>query len=509
MKLCTPLFALVILYSSRTAIHVKADVTMFSIFQYVMKILGRILPSPAGITRDEKFIQKEYDFIVVGAGSAGSVIANRLTEISQWSVLLIEAGRDEVVGLDVPLLAAYVVGTDYNWGYKTERMNGACLGMKQQRCHWPRGKAVGGTSVINFMVYTRGFQKDYDDWEKMGNYGWGFRDVLHYFLKSQDVRDPMYFGSKYHARGGYLRISRPRWMSPIAPTFFSACRELGYNITDPSGPDAIGCSYVLSNTDHGARYSASKAFLRPIRHRQNLHVSKESHTTRILIDSMTKRSYGVEFVKNGLRYIVKARKEVILSAGALNSPQLLMLSGIGPAQHLKELEIPVIQNSRVGYNLQDHIGVSGLAFLVNDSVTIVENRYYNPKYLLEWIRGRGPYTLAGGAEGILFTKTKYSVDEDPHVPDMELVFGPGALTGDTGGSLRSMLNLDEKLVNEVYGPFMGHDAWSLVPVLLRPKSRGYMKLKSKNPFDPPLFYPNYLADERDLLTIVDGIKQVN
>lgn len=502
------LATLVIVCGGVSVMRVMADVTAFSIFQYLMKMFGHMLPSPAGVIRDEKHIEAEYDFVVIGAGSAGSVVANRLTEVFQWSVLLIEAGKDETAALDVPLLAAYVVGTDYNWGYKTERMSDACLGMKKQRCHWPRGKAVGGTSVINFMVYTRGFHKDYDDWEALGNYGWGFPDVLHYFLKSEDIQAAEFFGSKYHARGGYLKVSRPRWMSPIAPAFFAACRELGYNMTDPNGPDAIGCSYVLSNIDGGARYSASKAFLRPIRNRPNLHVSKESHVTKILVDPATKRAYGVQFVKNRQRYTVRARKEVIVCAGTLNSPQLLMLSGIGPAQHLKDLGIPVLQNSRVGYNLQDHVSMSGLAFLVNDSVTIVESRYYHPRYFFEYVRGRGPYTLPGGAEAVLFTRSRYSPDDDGRTPDMELVFGPGALTGDTGGSLRSMLNLDDELVKEVYGPYMGRDAWSLVPVLLRPKSRGYMKLRSKNPFDPPLFYPNYLSDERDVLTIVDGIKQV-
>lgn len=490
-----------------TTVQVISVAALPDAFKDLINLANDIYQQSVGVTWNEEMINIEYDFIVVGAGSGGSVVANRLTEEPGWSVLLLEAGKEEIFLTDIPLLVTYILGSDYDWNYRIESQTGACLGMKSQQCKWPRGKAMGGSSVINYMVYTRGFKSDYDNWAALGNHGWSYEDVLPYFLKSEDigVRDLLH--SPYHSRGGYLKVKQSTWRSPIVSAFLKACREAGYNFTDPNGADPLGCSLVLTNTHRGARYSVSKAFLRPIRHRTNLHVSKQTRVTRILIDKATKRAYGVELVKNRRRYYVKARKEVILCAGALNSPQLLMLSGIGPRAHLQDIGINVIQNANVGYNLQDHVSMAGLAFLVNDSVTIVEKRFLNPKYIVDYVLyGTGPYTIAGGAEAVLFTKTKYCGEKDDS--DIELVFGPGSLTGDTGGSLKSLFNIDDKLYDKVYRPYLGRDGWTLVPILLRPKSRGYLKLRSKNPFHPPLFYPNYFGDERDLRTLVEGIKMV-
>ncbi|XP_026677686.1 glucose dehydrogenase [FAD, quinone]-like [Diaphorina citri] len=565
--------------------------------QVFRRIVDRIIKdnllTPSDAVPDLKSFAEEYDFIVVGSGSGGSVVANRLTENSNWTVLLLEAGPEEIILDEIPLFVSHIVSSDFNWGYTTEKTDGICKGMKNQRCNWPRGKVMGGTSVTNYMVYTRGVPHDYDGWAApkiptgkvmggtsvtnymvytrgvphdydgwaaLGNIGWSFEEVLPYFKKSEDMKTAELKSSPYHGVGGYLKIERPLWRTPLAKCVLDAGHEMGYDIVDPSEPNAIGFSYVLANTGNGERYSASRAFLRPIRKRPNLKVAKRARVTKVLIDENDnlKRATGVEFFKNKQRHTVRARKEVILSAGALNSPQLLMLSGIGPRDHLEEMNIPVIQDLKVGYNLQDHVSMAGLVFLVNDSVTIVEllmlsgigprdhleemnipviedlkvgynlqdhvsmaglvflvndsvtiveSQFQKPRYIVDyWFRRQGPYTSPGGAETMALISSKF--ENDKTRPDIELVFGPGALTGDSNGSLRSLLGISDKFYRKVYQPYFERQAYNIVPLILRPFSRGFVKLRSSNPFDSPKFYPNYLSDSRDLDVLIEAIKMI-
>lgn len=460
--------------------------------------------------------QSEYDFIVIGAGSGGSVVTNRLTEIPEWNVLLLEAGRDEIFLTDIPLTTSIMQETGYNWGYKSQPCRECCLGLREGVCNWPRGKALGGTSVINFMLYTRGNKLDYDYWEGLGNPGWSYEKVLKYFKKFEDVKIPSLIGSPYHGTGGYLTIEEAPFRTELSTSFLNSGREFGYNISNPNGATQLGFSVIQATMRRGRRCSASKAFLRPIKTRPNLHISKQSRVTKILINPKTNQAYGVEFIKNNQRYQIQATKEIILAAGALNSPQLLMLSGIGPAEHLQTHNIPVIQNLKVGFNLQDHVSLSGLAFTVNESITILENRVRNPVDVFNYIRnGRGPYTVPGGAEGIAFVKTKYASEfgdeltSHPDYPDMELVMGNGALSGDESGALRRLVGVTEEFYNKVYRGIKNTDAFSIVPIIMRPFSRGRVMLKSKNPFHWPVLIANYLDDPRDVKTMVEGIKIVS
>lgn len=215
--------------------------------------------------------------------------------------------------------------------------------------------------------------------------------------------------SKYRGKKGNVDVQHPGYRSKLLDAFLETGKELGYEVNDPNDEEMLGFSQVQATTRGGRRWSAAKAYLRPIKKRANLFVSMRSWVTRILIDPETKVAYGVEFIKNRQRYRVNATKEVILSAGAIASPQLLMLSGIGPAKHLHKLNIPVIQNLSVGYNLQDHIGLSGLAFLVNEPITISESSVQSMSAIFSYyVLGRGPFTLPGGAEGLAFVKTPNS-----------------------------------------------------------------------------------------------------
>ncbi|XP_060830670.1 glucose dehydrogenase [FAD, quinone]-like [Bombus pascuorum] len=455
-----------------------------------------------------KLLLPSYDFIVVGGGSAGAVLASRLSEIEDWNVLLLEAGGDGSIIYDIPLLAATLQLTEIDWKYKTEPNENYCRAMEEGRCLWPRGKVIGGSSTINYMLYVRGNKKDYDIWEQLGNPGWSYKDVLSYFKKSEDNQNQNYAKTPYHSRGGYLTVEESRWHTPLADAFLDAGREMGYENRDINGQRQTGFVFPQGTVRHGSRCSTAKAFLRPASARKNLHVAMQAHVTKILIDPLSKRAYGVEFLRDGRTLRVRANKEVIVSAGSINSPQLLMLSGIGPEEHLAEHGIPVIQNLSVGRNLQDHAIITGITFLVNKPVSLVESRLYNIRYVLEYaIFGAGPFTELGGVEGLAFINTKYANASDDF-PDMELHLVALSQNTDSGRILKKICGLNREYYNAVYGEFLNKDAWSAIPTLLRPKSRGVIKLRSSNPFHRPLIYPNYFENPEDMATMVEGIKLV-
>ncbi|KAK7874200.1 hypothetical protein R5R35_006245 [Gryllus longicercus] len=464
-------------------------------------------PESRPIDIDTELLRPQYDFVVVGAGSAGAVVANRLSEVEGWSVLLLEAGGDETEISDVPLLAAYLQLSQLDWKYKTEPQGTACLGMQGGRCNWPRGKVIGGSSVLNYMLYVRGNRRDYDAWEAQGNPGWGAKHALYYFKKSEDNRNPYLARSPLHGTGGYLTVQEAPWHTPLAAAFVQAGQEMGYDVRDINGERQTGFMIAQGTTRRGSRCSTGKAFLRPARLRKNLHVAMHAHVTRVLIDPRTKTAVGVEFARDGKMHVVRARKEVILSAGAVNSPQLLLLSGVGPAAHLHELGIPVVKNAPgVGHNLQDHIGLGGFTFMVNQPVSLVQSRYENVPSVLKYAMfGDGPLTVMGGVEGLAFVNTKYqNASED--WPDIEFHFISGSTNSDGGRQIRRAHGLSDSFYNAVFRPIDDQDVWSVIPVLLRPRSRGVIKLRSRSPFDPPLIYPNYFTDPFDMATLVEGVK---
>lgn len=244
---------------------------------------------------------EEFDFIVIGAGSAGCILANRLSEISEWKVLLIEGGGNENFFSDVPIFAPFLSTTPMNWGYSSEPEQRACRDLRGNVCFLPRGKVLGGSSVLNFLIYQRGHPDDYDDWAKMGNQGWSYSEILPYFKKSENIRISDLKNSSYHGRGGYLDIDYAPYKSPLEVLFRKAGEELGYKWRDPNGEHVIGFSKPQATMRNGRRCSTSKAFLEPIRYRRNLKVTKNSIVQKIMIDPITKTAIGVEFNKGRIR----------------------------------------------------------------------------------------------------------------------------------------------------------------------------------------------------------------
>ena len=278
---------------------------------------------------------------------------------------------------------------------------------------------------------------------------------------------------------------------------------------DYNAPDQLGFGYTQATISKGHRVSAAKAFLHPHKKRRNLHILTDARATKVLIDPQTKRAYAVHYVKNGVKHTVRCRKEIILSAGPIASPQLLMLSGIGPEEHLKSLGIPVLANLQVGRVLYDHIAFPGVLFKLNTTnASLLEPKVATLENLIQWLHyGEGLLTTTGAVEGIGYVKT--SVSQDPeNVPDIELLSMGGSLVLDSGGALRESWRLDKKIYDNAYSALYGKDTWSAVVMLLQPKSKGYLELKDTNPFSHPKMYGNYLTDPQDMAAMLEAVKHV-
>ncbi|XP_017487757.1 PREDICTED: glucose dehydrogenase [FAD, quinone]-like [Rhagoletis zephyria] len=447
----------------------------------------------------------EYDFVIIGGGSAGAVLANRLSEDPHVHVLLLEAGGTENMISDIPLSYLNLQQTPMDWAYKTEPQKASCFGHKNRQSRWPRGKVLGGSSVLNVMLYVRGNRADYDDWERNGAYGWGWKNVFPYFLKAEDQTAPEYLRSGFHARGGPLTVSKQSYLTLVGQAFPKTAAYLGYPVLDINGPVQTGFTIPQGTTRDGSRCSTSKAYLKPARHRPNLHIVTFAHVTRIIFDER-KRAAGVQFDRFSMSYLVYVRREVILSAGSIGSPQLLMLSGIGPRKHLREIGVPCISDLPVGENLQDHIYSGGLHFAIDHPTTYSSERTFNAANVALYLTtGTGPLTSLGAVEGLAFVNTKFAnITEDR--PDFEIHLSSATITSKHGEWLRKYTNVNDRVYSKVYAPFEDTDSFSMNPVMLRPKSRGFIRLRSANPHEHPIIDPRYFTHPEDIHAMVEGMK---
>jgi choline dehydrogenase len=425
---------------------------------------------------------QEFDFIVIGAGSSGCVLANRLSENGRHSVALLEAGpRDRNPWIHLPIgYAKTMWHPKLNWRFYTEPDEN----MDGRRIYWPRGRVLGGSSSINGLIVVRGQREDYDGWERLGNPGWGWTDVLPYFLKLESNPDLAGDG-QLHGSSGPLHVSGIGAKHELIEAVIGAAEACGVPRTrDFNGRDQEGVGYYQLTTLNGLRMSAAKAYLRPAEKRANLEIVTDAHATRILFEDG--RATGVAYRRGGEVRTIRARRGVVLSAGAIQSPQLLMLSGVGPAAHLREHGVPLVQDSPgVGRNLQDHLQLR-LVYRCSKPVTTndqMRSVFGRVRMGLEWLISRkGPLAI-GINQGGLFTR----VLPESETPDVQ--FHIATLSADMAG-----------------GKVHDHSGFTLSVCQLRPESRGEITLASNDPMAAPRMKANYLSTETDRRCAVAGLR---
>ncbi|XP_044020448.1 glucose dehydrogenase [FAD, quinone]-like [Aphidius gifuensis] len=498
-------------------------------------------PETNDINDDEQF-----DFIVVGAGLAGPVIVRRLVDhFPSSSILLVEAGPSEPTMNSFPGFAFNAINSDLDWNFKTEPTEGnptACL-ETDGVCSWPRGKMISGTSGFYGMMYIRGHPDIYNSWADDGSTGWSYDEIEKYFDRAEDFQDYGMIPNDIDDDGGYyydnddeeddddddddnndidnndidnndiddndndnnsteedsnialLKVEYFHHNPMFSDVILTAAQELGYTEPTWKGPNQTGFLHAPMITDNGQRGTTSRFYLRPIAHAENLKVLINAYVTRIIKNEQDNGVDGIELIdKKGNKKIIKANKEVIISAGAVGSPQILLSSGIGPKEDLENLNISVWQDLPVGKNLHNHVSV-GISMSINDT-------YYQDitlESINEFIDNRsGPLSSTGITQITAFLESNYSI---PGVPDIQIFF-------DGFSSVCPNYGLDRECHNGRSKSCPDRRSITARPTTVIPRTRGTLKLRSNNPEDPPLIYPDYFTDPVDLEILLDGIKKV-
>jgi choline dehydrogenase len=414
-----------------------------------------------------------FDYVVVGAGSSGSVVAARLSEDPSISVLVLEAGPvDKKQEIRVPAAFSKLFHTRYDWDYRTTPQPN----LDGRRLYWPRGRVLGGSSSINAMMWVRGIPADYDAWAAAGNSGWAYQDVVRLFQRAEDAAR---HDTGHTGRGGPITVQEQRDVNPGTHLFVEACVRAGIarNPNANAGTNE-GVDYTQVTQNRGARMSAAAAYLAPAASRPNLTIHTGTQASKVVIEGG--RATGVTYVRNGEVHTARVQREVLLCGGAVNSPQLLMLSGIGPADHLREVGVdPLVDLAGVGSNLVDHLACGYIRFTSRtDSLVAAEA----PRQLAKYLFARKGLLTSNVGEAHAFIRTAEHLSH----PDIELIFAP-------------VPYLDH---GDTEPPDHGY---TIGAILLQPESTGSVRLGSANPLAPPLIDPAYLSASDDLATLTRGV----
>ncbi|XP_035730632.1 glucose dehydrogenase [FAD, quinone]-like isoform X1 [Vespa mandarinia] len=434
---------------------------------YLLDVFGQLFSFNA--------FKLNYDYIVVGAGTSGAIIAARLAENGQ-SVLLVEAGGTAPPFLDIPLLSPLLQNSIYDWQYITVPQHNACKALKNNQSKWPMGKILGGTSRLNYMTYVRGHPQDYANW---------FPDFNDYIIGKNDS----------------VKIQKSRWHTDLVNAILKGIVEIDGKVSNINEALDTGFMKVQLFADNGRRWSTDDMLYRKYQH--TLDIITHARVDKVLLNS--KKATGIQFTKFGKTSKITANDGVIVSAGVIGSPKLLMLSGIGPEKYLKDVNIKVINDLPVGQNLMDHV-LTGIDLVrLKTSLSISMTNVLNPMALLNYFFfGKGPWTSSGievlGTFHSTLQENKFSK------PDLQLMILPLGISTDYGIVLKEAMGISDEVYGKYFSPLENDNVVTIAPVLLHPKSLGEMKLRSKDPSDEPLIDPKYLSNKYDIDALIDGIQ---